>query len=439
MDKHNLYYIWLGEKLYAGCKSAKVLLEYYKDIEKIYDASKDDYQKLDIPRGDIKRLCDKTLDNAKRYYEYCEKEHIGLITYDSPHYPGRLKSITDPPPLLYYRGRLVNLDDYPIFAMVGTRSCSEQGFRNAYRIAYTAAHHGAVIINGLAKGEDAACITGALDAGGYAIGVLGCGIDRIYPAENKELFIRLSSQGLIITEFPPFSTPDGKNFPIRNRVMSGLSLASAIFEADEGSGALHTASHALAQGRKLFALPGDINNSLYSGPLALIKDGAQMFTNAYDILSEYSLMFPHRINLQSKCSIPEKLENEAVEKAFTEQDLKKNIKTPQKTLKKQTRYKDISSGAKSTKSKSSDRKDIEKPVCKNENAVSEPLTQAETDTSVLSPSELILYKLFEKHDTLTIDEIAASGIGIDDVLSSLTLLEIYGFVVSLPGGRFQRK
>ena len=112
--------------------------------------------------------------------------------------------------------------------MVGTRSCSERGFRLAYETAFDAASKGAVIVNGLALGIDGACIAGALDANGYAVGILGCGIDRIYPQGNKDLFHRLSASGLILTEFPPFTKPDAKNFPVRNRVLSGLSLWSLI-------------------------------------------------------------------------------------------------------------------------------------------------------------------------------------------------------------------
>ena len=316
MDNALLYYLWLNSKLYPGSPSAKLLLESFPDIDSIFHAGSEDYRALDITKGDIARLCDKDLTDAKRYYAFCEKEHIGILTYDHPYYPGRLKAINDPPPVLYYRGKVELLDDYPCFAMVGTRSCSEHGFRTAYRIAYETASRGGVIVNGLALGSDTACMKGALDAGGYAVGLLGCGIDRVYPSQNKELFCRLSRQGLILSEFAPFTRPDGRNFPVRNRIISALSIAAVIFEANAGSGALITASHALSQGRRIFAVPGEVGDSLYSGPIGLLKGGATLVTGASDILAEYSLKFPHRIITTGTSLVPPEAEQAAVEQAF---------------------------------------------------------------------------------------------------------------------------
>lgn len=470
MDNALLYYLWLNSKLYPGSPSAKLLLESFPDIDSIFHAGSEDYRALDITKGDIARLCDKDLTDAKRYYAFCEKEHIGILTYDHPYYPGRLKAINDPPPVLYYRGKVELLDDYPCFAMVGTRSCSEHGFRTAYRIAYETASRGGVIVNGLALGSDTACMKGALDAGGYAVGLLGCGIDRVYPSQNKELFCRLSRQGLILSEFAPFTRPEGRNFPVRNRVISALSIAAVIFEADAGSGALITASHALSQGRRIFAVPGEVGDDLYTGPLGLLKGGATLVTGASDILAEYSLKFPHRIITTGTSLVPPEAEQAAVEQAFSVLKARKPVAKPQndpannpvsdpgkrqlpkpqhvsKKPKRRYAYPEPAEHAKPVFSDS--RPPAEAPAAEAP-AAEAPTAAFQTpapekasfapglDITTLSAEEQHILSFFEKYPILTVDEIAAKGIKTDDVLSSLTLLELFGYIRSLPGGRYEK-
>ncbi len=449
-DDSTLYYIWLGTKLNPGSAVPKLLLERMGDIRRIYDGTHEDYTAIGLSPSDCARLCDKNLGEAERYLEYCEKEHIGLLTYDNPYYPGRLRSIDSPPPVLYYRGRVDLIDDIPCFAMVGTRSCSEKGFRMAYRTAYTAAVCGAVVINGLALGCDAACIHGALDAGGYAIGLLGCGIDRIYPSQNRELFFRLSRQGLILSEFPPFTPPEGRNFPVRNRIISALSIASVVFEAGEGSGALITAMHALNQGRRVFAVPGNINDPLYQGPLSLLKEGAQVFTDAADFLSEYSLMYPHRLLVNQRVKVPVGSENAAVLEAFsvlenTQPETSRTLPKPQHAPpQSDVKTKKAKPAKKPTESKRNAEETVSAPSATrgqaNTKAKSiDSMPKKNTpDLSMLSPEEMKIYSLFTAQDMWTVDEIVAKGVKIDDALSSLTLLEVYGLIHSLPGGRYER-
>ncbi len=433
MDMKILYYIWLSTKLYAGSVSPKILLEHYKDIEKIFHATFDEYRELGIGKGDAEKLSDKTLDDATKYYEYCVKERIGILYYDNPYYPERLKCISDPPPMFYYKGRVEMLDDFPCFAIVGTRACSENGYRTAYNMGYKAAVRGAVVVNGVAKGIDGAVLTGALDADGYAVALLGCGIDRVYPEENRDLFRRLARQGLILTEFAPFTRPNSSNFPIRNRVMSGLSLGAVIIEADFKSGALRTAEHAYAQGRRIYAVPGDITNKLYEVPLDLIKKGATPVTDADDFVSEYALMFPHRINMKSDATVDEQKKQQAVDLAFSTYEIKQ--KNNDDTVRKLTKR----SSSNENKVRPKGPKSVQK-VEQVEQAVKteEQTPIVSTDLSVLSVHEKAIYSFFEKSDILTVDEIASKGIKIEDVLSSLTMLEIYGFVKSLPGGRYEK-
>ena len=434
MDMKLLYYIWLGEKLQAGSVSPKILLEYYNcDIEKIYNASEEDYTNLKISKVDIKKLCDKDLTNAKRYYEYCAKERVGILCYDSSFYPQRLKNISNPPPMFYFKGRVEMFDDYPCFAMVGTRYCSENGVRTAYRMGYEAASRGAVAVNGIASGVDAAVLKGALDADGYVVVFLGNGIDRVYPVSNTDLFKRVARRGLILSEFPPFTKSEGFNFPVRNRCMSGISLATVVFEADKESGALRTAEHAENQGRPVYAVPGDINDPLYYGPLSLIKRGAIPITCADDFVMEYKELFPHRIESGSLGTYPVDKENTAVKEAFGEEKVKSTNNTEKLNINRPKRVKKdkVSEAKHSTDEPSA-------IVTEKEAAHNQPVSSS-VDMTHLSVNEAQVVSIMEKSEFVTADDIARHGIKIDDALSSLTMLEIYGYAESLPGGRYRLK
>ena len=442
MDNRILYYIWLSASCYPSSTTPKILFEHFGSIEKIYTATKEDYEKASIPKSDIAILGNKNLDTAKKYYDYCSKNNVSFLCYEDSYYPERLKIINNPPSLFYYKGKLQLLDDFPCITMVGTRSCSERGFRLAYSIGYDAASKGAVIVNGLALGIDGACIAGALDANGYAVGLLGCGIDRIYPYGNKELFDRLSASGLILTEFSPFTKPDAKNFPVRNRVMSALSIATAVFEAADGSGALITAKHALEQGRRIFAVPGKPYDKTYAGPLELIKDGATVFTEADDILLEYSMSFPHRINLANKNTIPQSKIDALVAQYF-KKDVDPDMPVNRRYGKgKDGAYLSSANNDKNEQVKTAENKFessfIEKAQSPVENPKPEQKTESKsTDLSILSVTEKQIYDLLNDKGECSPDQIAEYGIKIDDILSALTLLEIYGLIEAMPGGKYR--
>lgn len=422
-DLRTLKYIWLCNAMPIGSAFIKHLFNVFGTIDAIFDAQKNDYKDAGLKSTDIKALCDKDLKISKRYLDWCKAQNIGLLFYEDPLYPERLKIIDNPPCMFFYRGRLKNLDDYPCFAFVGTRTCSSSGFKHAYETSYITASRGGIIVNGIARGIDGACIAGALDANCYAIAVLGCGIDRIYPAYNRDLFYKLSSNGLILSEFLPFTQPKRNNFPIRNRVISGLCVASVIFEADEiKSGAMITANYALKQGRQLFAVPGKPTDKLYSGPISLIKGGANVFTEADDILCEYSMMFPHRINLHHAADIPNEFIKKHVEKHENYNAENKGF------FKKATKKQDYTENFVETAQFYNN----------NENSIkANNNSKSQIDYSILSTIESAIMQKFIESKELSPDEICADGIKIEDVLSSLTLLEVYGYIEALPGGRFK--
>lgn len=200
-----------------------------------------------------------------------------------PRYPALLAAIPDPPPLLWVRGLGATLSA-PAVALVGSRTATPYGLALAARLSRDLAAAGLVIVSGLARGVDSAAHAAALDAGGATIGVLGCGIDRVYPAEHRALARRMEDTGAIVSEYPPGVPPLPHHFPLRNRIISGLSGAVVVIEAPEKSGALITAASALEQGRDVMAVPGPVTGGRNRGGHLLIRDGATVVETADDIL-----------------------------------------------------------------------------------------------------------------------------------------------------------
>ena len=217
-----------------------------------------------------------------------ESRGAWLLTLFDPDYPPLLKTIHDPPVLLYGLGRRPAGE---LLAIVGSRHPSETGRRAAATFAGEVAARGIGIVSGLARGIDTAAHRGALEAGGATIAVLGCGIDRVYPPENARLFERIGAEGTILSEYPPGSEPLPGHFPGRNRIISGLSRGTLVVEATPDSGSLITAELALEQGREVLAVPGSIDRPTSAGPNRLIKDGAHPVTESAEILD---ILWPQR-------------------------------------------------------------------------------------------------------------------------------------------------
>lgn len=214
-----------------------------------------------------------------------EKHGVNIVCWDEPLYPPNLRHISNPPYTLYYQGDL-EITRLPCLAIVGSRTATNYGRITAYKLAHELAASGMVIVSGLARGIDSEAHRGALQ-GGKTIAVLGCGLDIIYPRENKNLYKEIINSGVVISEFPLKTRPEPSNFPMRNRIISGLSKGVVVVEAKEKSGALITADYALEQGRDVFAVPGPINSKTSVGPNNLIKQGAKLITGIEDILEEY--------------------------------------------------------------------------------------------------------------------------------------------------------
>jgi DNA processing protein len=217
-----------------------------------------------------------------------ERAGARIVTWNEDEYPPGLKQIYDPPPLLYVRGKLI-LKDRTAVAVVGSRYPTTYGQMYAERIAMGLSRRGVTVISGLARGVDSAAHRSALAAGGRTIGVLGCGIDITYPPENGRLVDEMAANGAVISEFPLGTPPDRDHFPIRNRVISGISLGVVVVEATLRSGSLITARFALEHGREVFAVPGNADSARSAGTNRLIRQGAKLVTGVEDILEEIRL------------------------------------------------------------------------------------------------------------------------------------------------------
>jgi len=210
-----------------------------------------------------------------------------IVTTDDSEYPALLRQIYDPPLVLYVRGTLRPEDAYAI-AMVGTRQSTLYGRQTAERLARQLAASGVTVVSGGARGIDSASHEGALQSGGRTIAVLGTGLDIVYPAENVKLYQRIAEQGAVITQFPFGRKGDKQSFPIRNRIVAGMTQGTVVVEANRASGALITANFAAEYGRTVYAVPGRVDSPRSAGCHDLIKDGAQLCESAEDVLAEFS-------------------------------------------------------------------------------------------------------------------------------------------------------
>ena len=291
------FWVWLTEQNRLGGPARPGLLEHFGSPEEVYYAEPGDLLQVEgITADQAQALENKSLDRAQSILEECARKDIFLLTAQDALYPQRLKNIYDPPLLLYGRGSMPLFDEEAAVAVVGTRSCSPYGIRTAERFGFEMSKQGGLVVSGLARGIDAASQLGALRAGGLTAAVLGCGVDVVYPPENDRLYEDVAASGVLLSEYPPGAEPFGWHFPARNRILSGLCLATLVVEAPEKSGALITAATALEQGRDVFAIPGPLDAEGSVGCNRLIRDGAGLATESWDILREYQSRYPHKLH-----------------------------------------------------------------------------------------------------------------------------------------------
>ena len=296
MKENSLKY-WLAWNKISdiGPKRFYKLLEFFGSTDAAWKAKSGEISKiLNLsPKISSRLFEEKNNIIPEREVDLIHKNKVNVLTIEDALYPENLKTIHYPPPVLYFKGTILESDKNSI-SIVGSRKATYYGKMVAEKISKDLALAGLTIISGMARGIDTAAHKGALSVSGRTIAVLGCGIDHIYPPENRRLAQEIQESGAVISEFSLSTLPERQNFPRRNRVISGLSLGTVVVEAAEKSGALITADFALEQGREVFAIPGNINSPLSNGSHNLIKQGAKLVENYQDILEEIHIVLPQK-------------------------------------------------------------------------------------------------------------------------------------------------
>ena len=283
-SREELCMIWTRFSPVTAWRPLDKLIGRYGSASALWDRFYDDEVRAEIRAEGWNALEEIRKAGADGIVRRLDSMGANAVGMNGPDYPKRLLNIQDPPKALFYKGKLPG-DGMPGAAIIGARRDTRYGRQQAYRIARDLAAAGVVIVSGLARGIDSAAHLGALDGGGITAAVLGNGIRTVYPAENLDLAARIvASGGCVISEFAPDAPPLGYHFPIRNRIISGMSDAVILIEAQKKSGTATTINHALEQGKEIFALPGNVDSPGSELPLALLRDGAQMCTRAGDVI-----------------------------------------------------------------------------------------------------------------------------------------------------------
>ncbi|MGH9864053.1 MAG: DNA-processing protein DprA [Candidatus Acidiferrales bacterium] len=283
------YLGWLALALAPGlgARMAGKLLRAFGSPDAIFNASLTSLEAHQLPAAVAQGIHSRQpLSAAAKELAQAEAAKCRLVTWDEPQYPQLLREIYDPPPLLYVKGNADLLNRHSI-SIVGTRRPTPYGNQMAERLARDLADRGLVIVSGLARGIDACAHKGALSSvRGSTIGVLGCGIDVIYPKENRKIFAEIEQRGAIISEFPMGAFPAPQNFPIRNRLIAGMARGVVVVEGAQYSGSLITARLAMESSREVFAVPGNVTQPMAFGPNQLIKQGAKLVASWEDVVEE---------------------------------------------------------------------------------------------------------------------------------------------------------
>jgi len=286
----NLRY-WVGFNIVRGIGPVRLraLIDYFGDVERAWHAPSEGLRSAGLDSRSLNNLLEarSSLD-LDRELERIAAVGAQAITVENSLYPRLLREIADPPPVLYVKGALTEEDAWAV-AIVGTRRASSYGREMTRRLAEALARSGITIVSGMARGIDGEAHRAALKAGGRTVAVFGCGIDRIYPPEHRKLAQEIAAHGALVSDYPLGTEPEGRNFPPRNRIISGLSLGVLVTEAGKRSGALITADYAAEQGRDVFAVPGSVFKHGSAGANALIQDGAKMVLKPEDVLEELNL------------------------------------------------------------------------------------------------------------------------------------------------------
>lgn len=399
---YDLYWIWLSCGLGAGASCLDLVSYYEWNPQEIYGATFNELFQLNvITKQKIEKLKSFPIEKAEEILRVSKENGWKIVTPSSEYYPHNLLTLQDLPLVLFVDGDETVLTKEVSVSVVGARKASDYGVCVARALSSAMASVGFTIVSGGALGIDSAAHRGALDENGKTVCVLGCGLGTKYLMDNEDLRRQIAKNGALITEFPPFTSASRTTFPLRNRIISGLTLGTIVVEAGERSGSLITARLASEQGRDVFAVPGDLVSSSFLGTNNLIRNGARAVFSPNDILEEYCYKFYDKLNIKERFPDDEIIRRTQhyLEQKQTEQTVTKEEKpTP-------------------------------KPQAKNIAKKPAP--------SYLTPNALVVYD-FIGIEPVHVDEITVGcNLSTDKILSAITELEIYGLVTQLSGRRYK--
>lgn len=306
MKESVLYNLWLTSIKGMGSAGQHSVIDFFSNAHEAYTADKRDIMSVNgLSSKEKKMISDKSLARAEKIIEECNKKEIDIIDWESENYPSLLREIPDFPLILYVKGNLGSMEnEFPV-AMVGSRHPSVYGVRMAENFSYELAAAGMTVVSGMARGIDSICHQGALKAGMKTVAVLGCGVDVVYPPENDQFKKVIESSGAVISEYPPGTAPLPGNFPKRNRIICGMSLATMVVECAEKSGTMITANLAGEYDRTVYTIPTNLDNKRGLGNIALARDGARFVYSAREIYEDFVGSQRERV----VCGVTKQIEN----------------------------------------------------------------------------------------------------------------------------------
>ena len=387
------YWIWLSNaELSVRTKAA--LMEHYGDAETAFFAPAGEFAHIEgVSRADAAILEKRDMSDTARIIEECQAQGLSVISYQDSAYPSRLRNIYAPPPVLYVKGRLPAVDDNAVIAVVGTRKATPYGLKMARTIAGEIVRCGGIVISGLTYGIDAAAAEGALSAGGICVGVLG----TAHQDDAGVLYAGVAERGAVISEYAPGSPAQRSFFRDRNRITAGLSVGAVAVEAPEKSGTRLFVAEAAAQGKEIFAVPGNADAKMSAGTIDMLKDGAKPVTCGWDVVSEFEYLFPGKLRKAPAArGETRRIEAESVENA--------------PVLQKET-----------------------KKVIDKENG--RRYIDLKDQLRDLSETQLKIITAVDNGGTHIDDIIETTGLGTATVLAQLTVLEIKGYIRREAGRR----
>lgn len=435
-----LFWVWFAEAVGAGSDFRR-LIDAYGSPHEVFLAEPEELERIEnVPAGILQRLANKKLEKASAIVDSCERLGIGIMTYDSELYPRFLREIKNPPAVLYYLGTVPRFDDLLCIGMVGTRKMSAYGMETAYKISYELAALGAIVASGMADGIDGVCAAAALRAGGTTVAVLGCGLDRVYPPHHRTLMGEIAKSGLLLSEYPPGTRPLHYHFPVRNRIISGLSHGVVVVEAGLGSGSLITAKDAVLQGRDVFAVPSTVGGIGAEGTNGLLRDGAIFTIGAEDILKKYQYLFANVLKTERSAEIRRQMtvDTEYLSQIGVLKQAKPDGNAPTAMRREATGAQAQRStvaetqAARKTKRQEPDPIKSQAPPAKGNGPTPDAVLQA------LSPVERAILQAMPDDRSVSADSLAGLGFSSAEIITALTMLELAGLLQKLPGSLYTK-